>query len=861
MDRRALLRGLAACGPPLVGLVALAVYVPGLAVAGILIGTWYSVARLSGTRQVRFVWGLWVAAVVAGLIAASVGIVPRVLWSSLAVIPAVAVLCAVQEYIDTKCLKTSSMTLLGFGVLMPAVFFAYVTAFRAIAFLLDEHVTWLSVAAVMPDVGRELPLADRADRAIAGIAAVSIALVYVRELRWLFLQRQQIRNLATSKARSVALGIAELSGTARKVAADEESSIIMTSYTPQPFYLEDDTGRILVDPCSSRGLVQNVHMSDIMHLSVSAVALDKDELRDGEPVYVVGTAERREDASVKDVDQDALVVRRRTPLAGMKLVAGSAAQLVAPLIMSGKKAGTYLDVFFVTDRGQEGAMRVMREMQKQLVVTGLLLLALMGWLGMSRHYRLAPPGLEISDPVIAQASMPDPLRKAFLYAVHKHPQYRAFAEHELSEPAELSLRPDMITEEQAFDFLNSPIAIARDFAAWRLEDVEVRPGHTAHFDALVTDFESCNGRARLLLMKWLPQLDIGPKRGAELLRRAFLLHNWRIRGDALRSVTRFLDAGVDFAPAVVECLMWDWDRSAIEYRGEGKRFRNQARAVLGMMGRKAIEALDAAAGKGDEVAQERVFTTTLTLIDDPADMIRRASAHLTDGRGHVLRGMLTGAIRNPTAWDSQTRRKLRGLICPLIEHEDYNVRQSALYMLTKLKTEFLNSKDEAAVLKLLAEGNPYEAAFVLVETAKTDPGKIADALMMLARKNRKGSAYAFGFAVRRMGKFGEVSRKTIPLFVELLNDDNKKQWLDLMLGLHELDKGMPEAVAALVKRSDFQATWTDYRTVYPALKVLAKWGEVAALEKIADQSGQPDVAAAARKELNALRAATGAPGP
>lgn len=93
---------------------------------------------------------------------------------------------------------------------------------------------------------------------VAMAAAVGIA-VGARALRrsvWLIRVKRNVRNLPTARTRSAAMGLVELKGVARPLDdADAEKPIIFGSgYADTahnqvaPFYLEDETGRVLVRP-------------------------------------------------------------------------------------------------------------------------------------------------------------------------------------------------------------------------------------------------------------------------------------------------------------------------------------------------------------------------------------------------------------------------------------------------------------------------------------------------------------------------------------------------------------------------------------------------------------------------------------
>ncbi len=176
---------------------------------------------------------------------------------------------------------------------------------------------------------------------IAGVTGVSSNLVYAFiDIPWRLKQIRQVRALPRSKARSAAIGLAEFEGTIRATSADGHVSKSL-SEAVQPFHLEDETGRILVDP---RGATVRLR-------SGSGVALQANEieegLRDGDHVYVIGNVQLRDDAPPGGADSDSLVVR---PL-GQALVSSP----VARLLFSKGEAMADRDApnIFIVDKGHE----------------------------------------------------------------------------------------------------------------------------------------------------------------------------------------------------------------------------------------------------------------------------------------------------------------------------------------------------------------------------------------------------------------------------------------------------------------------------------------------------------------------------
>ena len=161
----------------------------------------------------------------------------------------------------------------------------------------------------------------------AGFAIVALWLY--RDALWRFRQASQVENLPTSKARSVALGLVELRGVAQSEGSGPgpiiELSWDMFDYlqprqTLRPFYLQDKTGRVLVDPTECR--VRAGWITDVFSLFgcreiVLKRRVEKDDSYDsitrtlmpGDPVYLIGNAEINPKAPPDAVDSDRLVIR------------------------------------------------------------------------------------------------------------------------------------------------------------------------------------------------------------------------------------------------------------------------------------------------------------------------------------------------------------------------------------------------------------------------------------------------------------------------------------------------------------------------------------------------------------------------
>lgn len=171
---------------------------------------------------------------------------------------------------------------------------------------------------------------------IAGYAGIVVGLVGLAVGGfWRLRLARQVDNLPTSTVRGAALGLAEFKGVARPARGDTGDCILWHRVLQEgdgnvrvdshivPFYLEDPTGRILVDPGGAqfRSVAAmseaqlGPRVSEIV-LTPRAGASGADPaqdltLRSGDPVYLIGSVELRQDAPATAAGPDALVVRAR----------------------------------------------------------------------------------------------------------------------------------------------------------------------------------------------------------------------------------------------------------------------------------------------------------------------------------------------------------------------------------------------------------------------------------------------------------------------------------------------------------------------------------------------------------------------
>jgi hypothetical protein len=165
---------------------------------------------------------------------------------------------------------------------------------------------------------------------VSGVVVTALAglVVWGRSLR----VAGQMANLPTATVRSAALGLSEFKGKAIALGGMPGARILYQESTPgrkqgewtvkrSRFYLEDETGRILVDTdgaefASSSG---NGREDATMYFSVRTIVLENRhqagngretwELCSGDDIYLVGTVEANPDAAPTATDAERLIVR------------------------------------------------------------------------------------------------------------------------------------------------------------------------------------------------------------------------------------------------------------------------------------------------------------------------------------------------------------------------------------------------------------------------------------------------------------------------------------------------------------------------------------------------------------------------
>jgi hypothetical protein len=218
---------------------------------------------------------------------------------------------------------------------------------------------------------------------------------FAQEGLWRYRQMLAVRDIPSATVGSAAVGLVELSGTAKSLenpngAPDTgrtilsffwhllgtephyQGGVVLGSYHKdmRPFYLDDGTGRILIDPVHDGVELRRPFISALTtffgkrsfevlltgHVGRPSWYEREYSLQEGDQVYVIGSAEMRENVRTDAVGPERLVVR---PRGQARSVRDSLLQFLVPF---GKKASrTSHDVFVVSDSGERKAKGLLRK--------------------------------------------------------------------------------------------------------------------------------------------------------------------------------------------------------------------------------------------------------------------------------------------------------------------------------------------------------------------------------------------------------------------------------------------------------------------------------------------------------------------
>jgi HEAT repeat protein len=265
----------------------------------------------------------------------------------------------------------------------------YFAPFLALACALQDH--FRLEEPMPPPFGAYGPALMAWVRLVAGVTGIAMSAgLLAFALRWRLEQLRQIGNLPRSKARSAAIGLAEFEGVARRVAApggaQDQAGLkrILPGDDPlKPvvrFYLEDETGRILVDPAGAR---LRIGMAFHMSLQLCEIHLHnaskphgrKRELWDGDPLYLIGNVQIDPEAGPDPTGAGGILVR---PLA-QSHHSGALWRLLFGKQPPGQQIKAP-NVFFASDSREHGARRAILAGMRQSLLFALVWIAASGWL-------------------------------------------------------------------------------------------------------------------------------------------------------------------------------------------------------------------------------------------------------------------------------------------------------------------------------------------------------------------------------------------------------------------------------------------------------------------------------------------------
>jgi hypothetical protein len=259
-----------------------------------------------------------------------------------------------------------------------------------------------------------------ADMVIGTLGSVLAAICGSFAMSTLRTQRQQLENIPTATVRSAAIGLTELKGTARVAPGPAHKMRVDAFHPGEPglpysipeerilqtekrwtgnaighrnmwrtFYLEDGTGRMLVDPMNVEFWkgdgspyfepLRKIHLAGrIERRFLNPLPEETRWLEDGDPVTVIGSVEMNPEAPPDSVDAERLVVRpsteQRTP--------GLIERFVIPGFI-GKEfvpGRNYYHLFYLSDTDEDDLMAITKKAEQRVRFWTLAWLGLSLWL-------------------------------------------------------------------------------------------------------------------------------------------------------------------------------------------------------------------------------------------------------------------------------------------------------------------------------------------------------------------------------------------------------------------------------------------------------------------------------------------------
>lgn len=331
---------------------------------------------------------------------------------------------------------------------------------------------------------------------------------------WKRHQGLQALNLPTSTVRGAALGQVELKGVARRLDGAPGGPVLsFTTGTTangfrqhvEPFYLEDATGRILVDP---RGVTVRGGVTSNLEARLFEALLTRGALNPGDPVYVIGRVQRRDDAPPGAVGPEALVLKPlEEPAAGF-----------LPRMLRrglGLFRRDFQHVFFLTDTSEEEARRLGLRGARRAWMLGLIYLGAAAgvlhqegprffqgparWSAMEIYVSLR--GRDRLEGLKARLTDPDPAVRASAMSFLDYA-----ARDEKSE----------VIDAEILRALADPSADVRDEAFEALQKVGLRGSAADVSRALSELLTSDVPRLRLYALELLPRMRQSPENGTAL---------------------------------------------------------------------------------------------------------------------------------------------------------------------------------------------------------------------------------------------------------------------------------------------------------------------------------------------------------
>lgn len=294
---------------PIPGLPALLV-LAGLVACELVPGLWQWIYSFEAIRSLCF------QLLLVALLPITVALLGLGLPFILAAVGSILLLVATVSLVQPKHLP-ASLTLL---IWTPLYVAGCAAAFRALCYLAYRLQPLIPYHAP-PELLGNVTLVARFD-VLVGVVGVAVALGTVAlDTFWRLRQARQLANLPTSRARSAALGIAEFRGRACRIdgAAGEVLSWRMGgTQRLEPFYLEDESGRILIDP---RGATFRVSRASSYGGRIVEIVLTRRttqpeltrpltmQLLTGDPIYVIGNVTLNPDTPAGALGSERLVVK------------------------------------------------------------------------------------------------------------------------------------------------------------------------------------------------------------------------------------------------------------------------------------------------------------------------------------------------------------------------------------------------------------------------------------------------------------------------------------------------------------------------------------------------------------------------